>query len=71
MYIKRFQVFSHIIPCVYVHARYGSGCAASTEQWAGNAYFAKLANPGAASIQLTIAGNLMETQNNLAKACSS
>ena len=37
----------------------------------GNAYFAKLANPGAASIQLTIAGNLMETQNNLAKACSS
>ena len=37
----------------------------------GNAYFAKVATPGAASTQLTIAGNIMETQKTLAKACSS
>ena len=27
----------------------------------GNAYFEKFANPGTASIELTVAGNLMET----------
>ena len=37
----------------------------------GNAYFAIVATPGAASTQLTIAGNIMETQKTLAKACSS